>query len=848
MAEEDGDLTVAQRLGRLLDRGLLPAGGPAEAAERLIERLERPARVALLGLPGAGKSAILNLLAGTIVVPETLRLPTMIVQHGAESRMLCTLADGKTQIVEGHDLSAILVLNPAMVTLEMDLPALKVIHLLEVSAGPMEAEQRRAALWASKRADILIWCTTSYLPKEQVVWEAMPDVVKDNGFLFLTKVDLLGSREAAAGMLERVEQRAGEEFRQVMSISAKQARTAMQAEGGLDRDLFRDSGAAAVITTIKSRVNMARRADTDMAELLLARHVEAGGIVARRFAEPEAPVKPEPVRQDEVPEWVPPPEVIAEPVAEVVPEPVAPEPALAPEPVAELVPEPVVEAEPEPEPVIELEPEPVAEAAPEPEPVVEPEPVIDPLPEPEPVAEASPEPEPEPVAEAAAEPEPVVAEAPEPVEVALPEPVAEEVAAAPTGADPELESVLARAGGKKRFADRMRQMPKPDEVPAGQMPVRSTWKSKAETAAAATPRPAPEPRSKREPAAAPVPEPEVIPPEVVEASVPEPEAPVAKAAESGPDDSAIAAMLAAAGAPAVDRVRRERPSREVSRTVEEPKAEPVVEETPARPSLFGARRPGPAASSTDRGLPDLSSIRARPEEIEASEAAALQDALEEPDDEPGVDEMETEAEVAEVPTPAAIQPAAEPVARFPRSVEPAARFRSPAPASAARVAAPVAPAPLPEQLATPRAAVLRERRPDADTPVRRERPRIAARAVAAPPPAPAAPMPVSAADQEVLDEAIQLIIARSAALVQEIDPEEKVPVDTVLEHGRETTEQVMSILARAKSGEMRRINTDLGEVQDLIMLMQLEKGHAPADDAMTLLLQIRRDLETLRAA
>ena len=38
MTEEDGELTVAQRLGRLLDRGLLPAGGPPEAAERLIDR------------------------------------------------------------------------------------------------------------------------------------------------------------------------------------------------------------------------------------------------------------------------------------------------------------------------------------------------------------------------------------------------------------------------------------------------------------------------------------------------------------------------------------------------------------------------------------------------------------------------------------------------------------------------------------------------------------------------------------------------------------------------------------------------------------------------------------------
>ena len=355
-----------------MDRGLLPAGGPAEAAERLIERLERPARVALLGLPGSGKSAILNLLVGTIVVPEHLRLPTVVVQHGSEARMICTLADGRTEVIPGTDLSEVLRLAPALVTVEMDLPALKVITLLEVSAGPMEAEQRRATAWAQKRADIVIWCTTSYLPKEQLVWEDMPDVVKDNGFLFLTKIDLLGGREAAQGMLERVEQRAGEEFRQVLAISAKQARAAMHAPGGLDREMFRDSGASAVITGIKTRVQMARRADMDMAELLLARHVEASEMVARRFAE---------TGDQKAPEWVPPPEEPA-----VVPE---------PEPVVAAPPPELVVVPPEPEPELEAEPEPQATVAPEPEPEPEPEPVVAaqepvPAPEPEPEAEAAP--------------------------------------------------------------------------------------------------------------------------------------------------------------------------------------------------------------------------------------------------------------------------------------------------------------------------------------------------------------------------------------------------------------------------------------------------------------------------
>ncbi|WP_103257346.1 ABC transporter ATP-binding protein [Tabrizicola aquatica] len=837
MAEVDGELTVAQRLGRLLDRGLLPAGGPAEAAERLIERLERPARVALLGLPGSGKSAILNLLAGMIVVPETLRLPTIVVQHGAEPRMLCTLADGRTEVIPGTDLSEVLRLAPALVTVEMDLPALKVITLLEVSAGPMEAEQRRATAWAQKRADIVVWCTTSYLPKEQVVWEDMPDVVKDNGFLFLTKVDLLGSRDAAQGMLERVEQRAGEEFRQVLAISAKQARAAMQAPGGLDREMFRDSGAGAVITAIKTRVQMARRADMDMAELLLARHVEASEMVARRFAE---------TGDTKAPEWVPPPED-----AQVAPAPVVPEPT------------PVVAAPPpEPEPVVvppALPPEPVIAA-----PLPEPEPDAAP-PEPEPIA-ATPAPLPEVEAPVAPVPAPTAVQ----VEVAPPEPAPEPVTEVVTG--------------RKRFADRIKQLPTDGTAP--QVPLRTTWKSKAELAAPPASPPAPEPEPEPElveaptparepepepiahqPEPVPVPEPQPVPGPGLESEPeadPTPAEPVAAAEPELPesDEARIARMIAAAAAQA-QRAPRERKPRDGLRPAAAPApvAEPVEEEP--RPRLFGARR----GAGTEPGspLPDLSSLRARPEEMLPPE-----DAGEEPED------AEEEVADAHVPEPEpAPQPAApvdpvespppvERVARL-RTVERAPRDRAPSPPMTnapvvtprERPAAPPpqpraprerAPAPPMTNVPMPGTAPMREAPVAEPALARRERPRIAARAVSAPALTPAAPMPVSAVEQALLDEAVGLIVARTAELVGEVNPDEKVPVDLILDHGRETAERLMAILSRATSPEIRRIKGDLGEVQDLIMLMQLEKGRAPADDALTLLLQLRRELETLRAA
>ncbi|MFO1203389.1 MAG: GTPase domain-containing protein [Tabrizicola sp.] len=842
MADTDGELTVAQRLGRALDRGLLPAGGPAEAAERLIERLERPARVALLGLPGAGKSSILNLLVGSIVVPETLRLPTIVVQHGDVSRMICTLTDGTTKILPGHDLSEVLPLAPALVTLEMDLPALRVISLLEVSAGPMEAEQKRAATWASKRADIVIWCTTSYLPKEQAVWESLPDAVKDNSFMFLTKVDLLGSRDSAQAMHDRVELRAGEEFRQILSISAKQARAAMPPGGQVNRELFRDSGAGAVITAIKTRVQSGRRADTDTAELLLARHVEATELVARRFAESGEEVEaPRP--------WTPPPE--PEPVA-AAPTPVEPEP----EPVAEVEEAPAFDE-------LDQVDEPAAEAA-----EVEPEP--EPIPEPEVVEEpvlAAPEPEPEPVAAAPMAQEPVPAPDPEP--------------------EPEPEP-----GGRRRFADRIKRVASAGDAATPLVPLRSTWKSKAEVDAPPPAEPEPParpPEPARRPRAAqpskevipvePTPvEPEIVEPEPVDPETVEVEPVEAEAVEEPPIEVVPEPEVEE---PAPVPVPRERTPRAVTpRPVPPPPTDEAARV--ARPNLFGARRTGDAAAASP--LPDLSKLRATPEEMEAAlqveseEALAEQDedlesaepeigapepeeeAVAEPEPQPDPAPVERPARTAERPRlfdrvrPAEPPPAPAPTARPDAGPRTTPLSRSPAPPRMPAPSAPAAPPPAPTASAadddqfSPRAIMRREPRAAAEAPPpRRERPRIAARAVPVAA-APAAAAPMGEGEQELVDEAIRLIATRSAELASEVDPEAKVPVDLILEHTRETTDQVIGLVSRGKSDELRRINSDLGEVMDLILLMQLEKGHAPADDALTLLLQLKRELETLRAA
>ncbi|MFN4193665.1 MAG: hypothetical protein ACK4FR_12040, partial [Tabrizicola sp.] len=692
MSNSDEELTVAQRLGRALDRGLLPAGGPAEAAERLIERLERPARLALLGLPGSGKSSILNLLVGAPVIPETLRLPTIIVQHGTTARMVCTLTDGSTKILPGSNLADVLPLAPALVTVELDLAALKVISLLEVSAGPMEAEQKRAANWAAKRSDIVIWCTTSYLPKEQAVWESLPDAVKDNSFMFLTKIDLLGSKQSAAAMHDRVELRAGEDFRQILSVSAKEARAAVPPGGPVNRELFRDSGAAAVIAAIKTRVQSGRRADMDTAELLLARHVEASELVARRFAEPGG-------EEETRRAWVPPPE--SEPAAQV--------------PADEGMP-----AEETPVDAAEIDTTEGPAQAPEPE--------VASAPEPEPESPSEPEPEPTP------EPEPLGSRA---------------AAVAGSEEDP--------ATPRRRFADRIKRVATAGEAaPSAKVPLRSTWKSKAELEAQAALAADPEPGAKSQPPSR------------------RPRAGLAGPAEAGGRDAqpvspappvALEAEPAAGMPSEPERIvvprERPRPDRPQALTQRpEADADGTDADSPADEPIRGSGS-GRKVEGLVRGapLPDLSSLRARPEEMAAAEESEADEA---PDSEaeetvPDIPEREPDADVAAraeagapeaadtpepepapartverprlfgrdarprpseppaPPAPAVPPPRTAPVTRLPAS----ARARP-----AAAVPQPAASEPIDTALMSPRAIMMRDRPSEAGQPApRRERPR-----------------------------------------------------------------------------------------------------------------------------
>lgn len=238
-------------------------------AEAMLATLNKPVRVTVMGLPNTGKSQLLNLLAGAIVIPEGAHLPTTQLVYGDTAESKCTLADGTVQVLDHCDVALILGMQPVFVQLAMPLASLKRISLLEVVASDDHMEQQRAMMWAAKRTDVALWCTHTFNIPEQTLWGAMSDIIKDHGFMVVTKADILARNELLDTTLANVKNVAEHEFNQILPIATPSALEARSADGQIDKDALRRAGGLALISAILRQVDLGQQATIDQATVLL---------------------------------------------------------------------------------------------------------------------------------------------------------------------------------------------------------------------------------------------------------------------------------------------------------------------------------------------------------------------------------------------------------------------------------------------------------------------------------------------------------------------------------------------------------------------------------------------------
>lgn len=264
------DETVIETLEAALASDDLPT--PArDYARHLLRRLASPVRVSILGLPGSGKSQLINMLLGEVVLPDATRLPTTEIVYGDTARMMVTTANGKVHTENKLDLNNV-PKNAAFLKVELPSPILQRVSILEVVTDGTAAELSSAIDWSVRRTDIALWCSQEFDEAEQIVWRRVPDSLKDHAFLVLTKADALSAENKLSKQVASLETVVAEEFHSLFAVATLQAIKAHRGDGAVDEAAYHASGGGALKSEILRHAERGRRADFDGAHLFLARY------------------------------------------------------------------------------------------------------------------------------------------------------------------------------------------------------------------------------------------------------------------------------------------------------------------------------------------------------------------------------------------------------------------------------------------------------------------------------------------------------------------------------------------------------------------------------------------------
>jgi hypothetical protein len=303
---------IEEQLQQAMMSGLLPDAAQVQA-EKIMTRMHQPVRLALLGMPGSGKSSMLNLLVADEVLPAGIRLPTMQLTYGDQEQAICTLSDGSKKTLVSAHASEIAALSPVFVEMQMPLAALKKITVLETVAPADPNALHRASQWAAKRADVVLWCTKEYSDDERRIWTQMPDTIKDHGLLMITHMDQLQANNTFDGVVGSARTATMGEFDKVLPIDLRSALSARQDDGNVDKGTMRTSGGLALIKAVLKQVDQGKRFAVDMAEVLLLQNAD---VLAPLKDQPAAPVvedvAPEAIVEEEVAVVAPDPDPIAQ--------------------------------------------------------------------------------------------------------------------------------------------------------------------------------------------------------------------------------------------------------------------------------------------------------------------------------------------------------------------------------------------------------------------------------------------------------------------------------------------------------------------------------------------------------
>jgi len=255
-----------------LEQALSQDGLPQEYFDwgnQLLRRLDKPVQVMVIGQPGSGKSAVIDMMLGQMVISRHANAPIIEVCYGPEENVEFETRNGETR--RHHGVLNGTPLIPDIIRVRQELPDTRLLNhsFVEISLSGSAEHDHTTLQRAARHADVILWCSETFGPTEQNLWAAVPDEKKDHSFLVLTMADRQIMRGTLTRLLADLDDFAAEEFLGVYPLAAVQAITAQTAGQTVNAELWKSSGGKQLASDILRQVELGRASDVDQAEMLV---------------------------------------------------------------------------------------------------------------------------------------------------------------------------------------------------------------------------------------------------------------------------------------------------------------------------------------------------------------------------------------------------------------------------------------------------------------------------------------------------------------------------------------------------------------------------------------------------
>ncbi len=257
--------------------------------ERIEQWSRRKPVFALMGEFSAGKSTLMNFLLRSHALPTQVtatQLPPVWFSWGKQSAYVQG-HDGSRENIGLDQLESVGVNDAQFVRIFLESDILEAVDLIDtpgISDPKISDDVWRRAVG---QANGVLWCThatQAWRETERATWVSLPERLRNNSLLLVTRADVLGSKDRQK-VLRRVNREAGHLFNRSILFSARDAIVARDKSG--DAELWARSGGGKMVDSFLEITEqiMGNRAE------ILSRYQIDSGLQASTRVQPLRPEK-----------------------------------------------------------------------------------------------------------------------------------------------------------------------------------------------------------------------------------------------------------------------------------------------------------------------------------------------------------------------------------------------------------------------------------------------------------------------------------------------------------------------------------------------------------------------------